>query len=104
MIRNVVLYLDRKFREYYLPNRKVSVDESAVGFKGRILFKVYNKEKPTKWGIKIFILSESKSGYICALEPYFGKVTTDRMDRQDLGVTSKVVLHLVNKLKDSCKH
>lgn len=100
-VRNVVLYLDQKFREYYIPSNKVSVDESTVGFKGRIQFKVYNKDKPTKWGIKIFVLSESKTGYICALEPYFGKVTTDRMERQDLGVTSRVVLHLVKKLNDS---
>lgn len=31
--------------------------------------------------IKIFVLSEASTGYICALEPYFGKVTTDHMER-----------------------
>ncbi|XP_054259547.1 piggyBac transposable element-derived protein 4-like [Macrosteles quadrilineatus] len=98
-VRNVVLYLDKEFREYYVPKNKVSVDESTIGYKGKILFKVYNKDKPTKWGIKVFVLSESSSGYICALEPYFGKSNTDRMERQDLGVTSRVVLHLVNKLR-----
>lgn len=100
-VRNVVLYIDKKFREFYVPTKKVSVDESTVGFKGKILFKVYNKDKPIKWGIKIFVLSEASTGYICALEPYFGKVTTDRMERQDLGVTTRIVLHLVNKLKET---
>lgn len=100
-VRNVVAYLDRKFRQYFVPQKKVSVDESTVGFKGRVLFKVYNKDKPIKWGIKVFVLSDSKSGYICAMEPYFGKSTTDRMERQDLGSTSRVVIHLVNKLKQS---
>lgn len=100
-VRNVVLYLDKKFREYYIPKSKVSVDESTVGFKGKIIFKVYNKDKPVKWGIKIYVLSESDTGYICCLEPYFGKATTERMERQDLGVTSRIVLHLVNKLKES---
>lgn len=45
------------------------------------------------------MLSESSTGYICALEPYFGKVTTYRMEQQDIDVTSILVLHLVNKLK-----
>lgn len=51
-VRNVALYLDKKFREFYVPDKHVSVDESTVGFKGKIQFKVYNKNKPTKWGIK----------------------------------------------------
>jgi hypothetical protein len=100
-VRNVLSYLDKKFREYYVPENKVSVDESTVGFKGKVSFKVYNKDKPTRWGMKVFVLSESKTGYICAMEPYFGKSTTDRMDRQDLGVTSRIVLHLVSKLKQT---
>uniref|UniRef100_A0A1B6MI17 PiggyBac transposable element-derived protein domain-containing protein n=1 Tax=Graphocephala atropunctata TaxID=36148 RepID=A0A1B6MI17_9HEMI len=100
-VRNVASYLDKKFREHYVPEKEVSVDESTVGFKGRIVFKVYNKDKPIKWGIKVFVLSESSTGYICAIEPYFGKITTDRLDRPDLGVTSRIVLHLVNKLKQS---
>lgn len=100
-VRNVVLYLDRKFREHYIPRNKVSIDESTIGFKGKVLFKVYNKDKPVKWGIKIFVLSESCSGYICALEPYFGKNTTSRLERQDLSVTSRIVLHLVNKIKST---
>lgn len=100
-VRNVASYLDKKFREHYVPEKKVSVDESTIGFKGRVVFKVYNKDKPIKWGIKVFVLSESSTGYICAVEPYFGKVTTDRLDRQDLGVTSRIVLHLVDKLRQS---
>lgn len=100
-VRNVVLYLDKKFREYYVPSNKISIDESTVGFKGKVVFKVYNKDKPTKWGIKVFVASESKTGYICALEPYLGKGTTDNMVRPDLGVTSRVVLQLVQKLKDA---
>lgn len=100
-VRNVAAYLDKKFREYFVPQHEVSVDESMIGFKGRILFKSYNKDKPIKWGIKVFVLSDSTTGYICAIEPYFGKTTTDRLIRPDLGATSRVVLHLVDKLKQT---
>lgn len=99
-VRRVVMYLDKKYRQFYVPQHKVSVDESTVAFKGRVCFKMYNKDKPIKWGIRIWVLSESATGYVCALEPYLGKPTTNSMDRLDLGVTSRVVLHLVKKLED----
>lgn len=76
----------------------MSVDESTVGFKGKILFKVYSKDKPIKGGSKVLVLSESTAGYICTLELYFGKVTTDRLDRQDLSITSRVVVYLISEL------
>lgn len=63
-----------------------------VGFKGKIFFKVYNKNKLVKWSINIFVIS--------GLEPYSGKHTTNMMNRQGLGVTSRVILHLVKKLEE----
>lgn len=100
-VRNVVLYLDNKFREYYTPSKHVSIDESTVGFKGKVVFKVYNKDKPQKWGIKIFVMSDATNAYVCAIEPYLGKTTTCLLVRPDLLVTSRVVLTLVNKLEQS---
>ena len=41
----------------------MSVDECMVPFHGRLAFKQYIREKPIKWGIKVFILAESKTGY-----------------------------------------
>lgn len=95
-VLQVVLYLDNKFKQYYVPQHKVNIDESTVGFKGKVLFKDYNKDKPIRWGIKIFVVSESNTGYICGLDLYFGKSTTDLIHRQDL----LIVLHLVKKLEE----
>lgn len=100
-VRNTILYLGKKFRDYYVPQSTVSVDESTVGFKGRILFKTYNKDKPQKWGLKIFVLADSSNGYVCALEPYMGSVTANYLIRPDLLMTSRVVLTLVDHLKMS---
>lgn len=99
-VRKVVEYLDKQYRKYYVPEHKISVDESTVAFKGRVHFKVYNKDKPIKWGIKVFVMSEASTGYICGLIPYLGKATTDNLIRPDLLVTSRIVLHLVNKLQE----
>jgi len=35
-----------------------------IPYKGRLAFKQYIKNKPTKWGIKVFVLS----GYISRLQ------------------------------------
>lgn len=38
--------------------------------------KVYNKNKPSKWGIKVFVLCDAVNGYVCELQPYMGAQTT----------------------------
>ena len=38
-----------------------------------ISFCQYIKNKPKKWGVKVFILAESNSGYILKFESYTGK-------------------------------
>lgn len=84
-------YIDGKFQEYFLrkqkENRKkeISIDESVV-FKGKISFITYNPKKPTKWGIRIYVLSDPRTGYIYAMLPYYGSVSTDTLIRPDLPV------------------
>ena len=50
-VRNFITYLQEKCLDLYTPPQNIAVDESAVGYKGRILFKTYNSQKPTKWGV-----------------------------------------------------
>ena len=54
-VKNVSEYIDNKCKELYVPGRNVAIDESTVGFKGRIQFKCYNPKKPTKWGLRFFL-------------------------------------------------
>ncbi len=37
----------------------VTIDEAMIPFKGRLRFKQYMKDKPTKWGIKVFVLADA---------------------------------------------
>lgn len=94
-LKNVVAYLDKKCLQYFVPSYHVSLDESTVGFKRRIHFKCYNKNKPVKWGLKIFVLSDSRCGYVWSLLPYFGQQTTDMLLQPTLTVTARTVLHSV---------
>ena len=51
-------FLDRivsAFSEAYTPSRDIAVDESIIGFKGRLSWIQYMPKKPTKWGIKTWV-------------------------------------------------
>jgi len=37
-------------------HEELAVDEAMIPFKGRLGFKQYMKDKPTEWGIKVFVL------------------------------------------------
>ena len=42
-------------------------------WRGRLSFRVYNKDKPTKYGIKAYILTDSNSGYCWNMDIYYGQ-------------------------------
>ncbi len=78
------LYKIRPFLDKILENfqfcfqlgREVSLDESMIGFKGRLGFIQYMPIKPTKWGLKAFVVSDSVTGYAFNWVLYTGKLYT----------------------------
>ncbi|KAL6417933.1 hypothetical protein ACFW04_012437 [Cataglyphis niger] len=91
-------YLNSKFLDYFIPGEHICVDESTIKFKGRISFLTYNPKKPTKWGIRVYALADSKTGYICCILPYYGSLTTEFLVRPDLSVSSRIPIHLYQML------
>ena len=63
-------------KTYFVPGQNISIDERMVAFKGRIGMKQYIKDKPTKWGFKLWILASSDSGYTYKFQVYTGKRLT----------------------------
>ena len=57
----------------YVPGKEISVDESMIGTKSRLSFLQYMPNKPTKWGVKVWVCSEAKTGYIHKFKIYTGK-------------------------------
>lgn len=68
----ILTHMKKMSRLFYTPTECVSVDESTISFKGRVSFRVYNPMKPTKFGMKVFVISDSKNGYLYDFIPYFG--------------------------------
>lgn len=97
-IKNIISYIQRKCLEYYIPDRDVVIDETTIGFKGRFTCKMYNRQKPVKWGLRVYVLADCKTGYVSVFEPYFGIETTQTLVRPDLPFTSRVALHLIDGL------
>ena len=48
--------------ENFTLGRVIEIDESMIGFKGRLHFIQYMLKKPMKWGMKAFVLADSSSG------------------------------------------
>lgn len=72
-IRPVIDMVKRNFLYAHKPLKSLSFDEACCPFKGRVKFRVYNPMKPNRFHIKLFQVSESKSGYILAFHVYTGK-------------------------------
>eukprot|EP00117_Sycon_ciliatum_P024901 scpid99466/ scgid20786/ PiggyBac transposable element-derived protein 4 len=94
------LILDR-FRCVYYPSKNLAIDEQMIGFKGRLTFKQYLPNKPTKWGIKAFVMAESTTSYVSEWEVYTGKDTGENVPQgelEDTSKSSKIVRALVQHL------
>ena len=63
--------LSDKFEEAYIPSQHLSLDESLLLWKGRLLFRQNILLKRARYSIKQFILAED-TGYVVHLKVYCG--------------------------------
>jgi hypothetical protein len=82
--------------ELYKPGRKLSIDESMVLWRGRLLFRQFIKNKRHKYGIKFFELCES-GGMILRAMIYSGEAFEDV---NQLGQTAAIVHNLMDGYLD----
>ena len=55
-----------------------------IAFKGRLYFKQYLPKKPTKWGLKAFVLAESAMEYVFEFDVYMGKHCAGKSSNEDV--------------------
>lgn len=80
-------------KKNFLPPQRLSVDEAMIRFKGRHFFKQYIKNKPAKWGLKMWRAAIAESGYVVDIYLYTGKDEKDYA--ADVGLGGSVVLKLM---------
>ncbi|KAK3792998.1 hypothetical protein RRG08_032261 [Elysia crispata] len=71
-VRPFYSHLRQKYLDAYSPSQNLSFDEATCPYKGRLRFKVYNPMKPAKFGIKIYEVNESDTGYLLRMNVYIG--------------------------------
>lgn len=62
-MRNVFNRWVQRVRALYVPGKCVTVDEQLLPFRGRCPFIQYIPSKPAKYGIKIWIVCDSKTEF-----------------------------------------
>ena len=91
------------FESAFKPGEYVVVDEAMIAFKGRASFRQYIRGKPHPFGIKAFVLADSKTGYVYRLRLYFGG-ETDLLVDPSLLQTTRIVPTLAQPLKGLGHH
>ena len=96
-VRNLLDLLSPRFLSQYNTHEELSVNEAMIPFKGRLVIKQYMKDKPTKWGIKVFVLADARNGYTVRLQVYAGINST--ISSAAPGLSTRVVLELLDGLE-----
>lgn len=97
-IKAIIDYLQVKFMNVYVPGKNISVDESLMGWKGRLSWKQYIPSKRKRFGIKFFILCESSTGYVYNFLIYTGTDTNYGPKYNEEPTAAKIVLALSDTL------
>ena len=92
-MRPLINHLSAVFSKYYRPSRHVSIDELMIGTRCRVSFWQYIPKKPTPFGIKVWVLSEAKTGYVLHFQVY----TSAEDDPMKKGLGYRVVMELMEQ-------
>ncbi|XP_022837201.1 piggyBac transposable element-derived protein 4-like [Spodoptera litura] len=94
-VRDLVEVMNANFKKAYTPGEDLCIDESMIPFRGRIIFRQYNKQKRHKYGIKLFKLC-TLPGYTYKLSIYAGK-QNDEVNTTPMKVVMALCDDLLNK-------
>lgn len=96
-VRFLLDHCRKTFQQEYIPHKQVSVDEAMIPFKGRLGIKQYMKDKPVRFGIKVWVLADAVTAYCYNFDVYIGKNAD--VVKNNLGLSSKVVIELAKPLE-----
>jgi hypothetical protein len=82
----------------HLPKSHLSIDETIIPFKGRLLIKQYMPQKPHRFGVKAYSVCDAETGYVVKWKIYTGK------EDNKLLRTESIVLELLSDFGDKGYH
>ena len=100
-VQAIVQHFSQQFQEYYVPEQQVSIDESLIGFEGRGPAIQYMPNKHHhRFGIKLFCLCESSTGYTYSFSIYESK----NKNFSEHGLSHDICVDLMEPLLDMGYH
>ena len=92
-VRPLINHLSATFSRYYRPDCYLYVDEMMIGTRCRISFLQYLAKNPTRFGIKVWVISEYKNDYVLDFEVYTGA----KKESSTAGLGYQVVMGLTEQ-------
>ena len=72
-LREVFDFIVLKCKQNFSVAEYTTIDEMLWGFRGRCSFRQYMRNKPAKYGLKVFSIVDARSFYVLNMEFYLGK-------------------------------
>ncbi|GBP93697.1 PiggyBac transposable element-derived protein 4 [Eumeta japonica] len=94
-IRPIMDHFNASFQNALNNTEKQSIDEHMIKFKGHNAMKQYIKNKPVKWGFKLWCRCDAATGYLFEFDLYTGKRTSGI----EYGLGESVILQLTRKVE-----
>lgn len=98
--RKFLTIISRNVEREYRLSRDISINETMVLHKGRLSFKQYIRNNPTRWDIKQWVLCEDETGYVYRFQVYLGK----HKGNPETNVARRVVCGLTVREHDRNHH
>ncbi|XP_071580675.1 piggyBac transposable element-derived protein 4-like [Temnothorax nylanderi] len=92
-IKPIIDHLQNKFSAALIPGKNLCIDESLLLWKGRLRFKQYIPLKRNRFGIKVFLIVDCKTGFILGFIVYTGGDTD--YQKFGMGITGDIVAHFL---------
>ena len=90
-VRPILEMIEERFVLTYQPHQECAIDEAMVPYKGRSSLKRYMPKKPVRHGLKVWMRSDSTSGFISQYQVYVGKEVSS-----ETGLGARVIKDLMH--------
>ena len=101
-VNSSIEYFNGKCLSLYQPRQNVAIDKCMVKSRHRSGIRQYIMDKPTKSGIKLWVLADSSNGYTIDFNVYIGRAASREVSGNGLGYD--VVMKLMDPFFDQGYH
>ena len=84
-VESLIDYFKSRCLSLYQPRQNLAIDERLVKSRHRSGIRQYIRDKPTKYGIKLWVLADSSNGYTIDFNVYIGKAAGRDVSENGLG-------------------